>query len=192
MASRRKIVLRSNYTAMPRSLATWDGDHASPGRVRVRSSEKPASGLARDTASQSLGGEPMPPVHFTTSPSYRQTAKDLPSGGVRASALSVLWCDRLLAWPPRGPRTSKRSDGARAVRGSTPKSAQNIQGPFLGAWEAVYVGSRLYLEPVSKRIESWIPSASARGISRRGAHRSGLDTLASSGSCHRAKATAFH
>ena len=33
---------------------------------------------------------------------------------------------------------------------------------------------------------------SARGISPRAAHRSGLDTLASSGSCHRAKAAAFH
>jgi len=33
---------------------------------------------------------------------------------------------------------------------------------------------------------------SARGISPRASHRSGLDTLASSGSCHRAKAAAFH
>jgi hypothetical protein len=33
---------------------------------------------------------------------------------------------------------------------------------------------------------------SARGISPRAAHRSGLDTLASSGSCHRMKAAAFH
>src|SRR6516162_4716252 len=32
---------------------------------------------------------------------------------------------------------------------------------------------------------------SARGISPRAAHRSGLDTLASSGSCHRVKAAAF-
>jgi hypothetical protein len=32
---------------------------------------------------------------------------------------------------------------------------------------------------------------SARGISPRAAHRSGLDTLASSGSCHRTKAAAF-
>src|SRR6266567_1869864 len=32
---------------------------------------------------------------------------------------------------------------------------------------------------------------STRGISPRAAHRSGLDTLASSGSCHRAKAAAF-
>src|SRR3984893_5533509 len=31
----------------------------------------------------------------------------------------------------------------------------------------------------------------ARGISPRASHRSGLDTLASSGSCHRAKAAAF-
>src|SRR5207237_6411583 len=33
---------------------------------------------------------------------------------------------------------------------------------------------------------------SARGISPRAAHRSGLDTLASSGSCHRTKAAASH
>ena len=33
---------------------------------------------------------------------------------------------------------------------------------------------------------------SAQGISPRAAHRSGLETLASSGSCHRAKAAAFH
>jgi hypothetical protein len=33
---------------------------------------------------------------------------------------------------------------------------------------------------------------SARGISPRAAHRSGRGTLASSGSCHRAKAAAFH
>jgi flagellum-specific ATP synthase len=33
---------------------------------------------------------------------------------------------------------------------------------------------------------------SARGISPRAAHRSGRDTLASSGSCHRMKAAAFH
>jgi hypothetical protein len=32
---------------------------------------------------------------------------------------------------------------------------------------------------------------SARGVSPRAAHRSGLDTLASSGSCHRTKAAAF-
>src|SRR5260221_2437103 len=32
----------------------------------------------------------------------------------------------------------------------------------------------------------------ARGISPRASHRSGLDTLASSGSCHRVKAAAFH
>ncbi len=32
---------------------------------------------------------------------------------------------------------------------------------------------------------------SARGISPRAAHRSGRDTLASSGSCHRTKAAAF-
>ena len=31
----------------------------------------------------------------------------------------------------------------------------------------------------------------ARGISRRAPHRTGLDTLASSGSCHRTKAAAF-
>src|SRR6267378_5739282 len=33
---------------------------------------------------------------------------------------------------------------------------------------------------------------SARGVSPRAAHRSGLDTLASSGSCHRTKAAASH
>jgi hypothetical protein len=32
----------------------------------------------------------------------------------------------------------------------------------------------------------------ARGISLRASHRSGLDTLASSGSCHRTKTAAFH
>src|SRR5713226_1704295 len=32
----------------------------------------------------------------------------------------------------------------------------------------------------------------ARGISPSASHRSGLDTLASSGSCHRVKAAAFH
>src|SRR6516164_5073988 len=34
------------------------------------------------------------------------------------------------------------------------------------------------------------PAESARGVSPRAAHRSGLDTLASSGSCHRTKAAA--
>jgi len=36
-----------------------------------------------------------------------------------------------------------------------------------------------------------VRAESARGISPRAAHRSGLDTLASSGSCHRVKAAAF-
>src|SRR6201993_2245845 len=36
----------------------------------------------------------------------------------------------------------------------------------------------------------WVPSR-PRGIAPRASHRSGLDTLASSGSCHRAKAAAF-
>src|ERR1700738_4089993 len=38
----------------------------------------------------------------------------------------------------------------------------------------------------SSQLAEW-----ARGIAPRASHRSGLDTLASSGSCHRAKAAAF-
>jgi hypothetical protein len=46
-----------------------------------------------------------------------------------------------------------------------------------------------------KAAAYWLTGAaaaeSARGVSPRAAHRSGLDTLASSGSCHRTKAAAF-
>ena len=42
------------------------------------------------------------------------------------------------------------------------------------------------------RPDTDVNAESARGISPRASHRTGLDTLASSGSCHRAKAAAFH
>src|SRR5467141_1093806 len=42
------------------------------------------------------------------------------------------------------------------------------------------------------RVDTDENAESARGISPRASHRSGLDTLASSGSCHRVKAAAFH
>jgi hypothetical protein len=49
--------------------------------------------------------------------------------------------------------------------------------------------SRPYLpEIISRRFRN--VAESARGVSPRAAHRSGLDTLASSGSCHRTKAAA--
>src|SRR5260370_5297901 len=42
-------------------------------------------------------------------------------------------------------------------------------------------------------LRGWFKTiAFMRGISPRASHRSGLDTLASSGSCHRTKAAAFH
>ena len=40
-------------------------------------------------------------------------------------------------------------------------------------------------------LKTELVAESARGVSPRAAHRSGLDTLASSGSCHRVKAAAF-
>ena len=48
--------------------------------------------------------------------------------------------------------------------------------------------------PARPKVASALVGAgaeSARGVSPRAAHRSGLDTLASSGSCHRTKAAAF-
>jgi hypothetical protein len=49
---------------------------------------------------------------------------------------------------------------------------------------------RCHSKPIA--LAAWGAAAeSARGISPRAAHRSGLDTLASSGSCHRTKAAAF-
>ena len=52
---------------------------------------------------------------------------------------------------------------------------------------------RLQLRAVRGRqaIFTAARAESARGIAPRAAHRSGLDTLASSGSCHRTKAAAF-
>src|SRR5438874_12414369 len=46
----------------------------------------------------------------------------------------------------------------------------------------------------TRLIPRFCPNAaeSAQGVSPRAAHRSGLDTLASSGSCHRTKAAASH
>src|ERR1700758_1776726 len=43
-----------------------------------------------------------------------------------------------------------------------------------------------------RRINLTRLPSSPRGIPPRASHRSGLDTLASSGSCHRVKAAAFH
>src|SRR5205085_3434789 len=68
---------------------------------------------------------------------------------------------------------------------------------------ALHVGTRsLILCPVSGAVRKHMDmggiarrdanAESARGISPRASHRSGLDTLASSGSCHRVKAAAFH
>ena len=57
---------------------------------------------------------------------------------------------------------------------------------FAHAWTiASYVSHTVWLSLLPRRAES------ARGISPRAAHRSGLDTLASSGSCHQPKAAAF-
>ena len=46
-------------------------------------------------------------------------------------------------------------------------------------------------EPIFSAQRSVANAESAQGISPRAAHRSGRDTLVSSGSCHRAKAAAF-
>jgi hypothetical protein len=49
------------------------------------------------------------------------------------------------------------------------------------------------IDLVTGKVHALVKDAeSARGVSPRAAHRSGLDTLASSGSCHRSKAAAFH
>src|SRR6516164_3160386 len=52
---------------------------------------------------------------------------------------------------------------------------------------------RVGAEPAQREAEppfGDLAAESARGVSSRAAHRSGLDTLASSGSCHRTKAAA--
>ena len=49
----------------------------------------------------------------------------------------------------------------------------------------------LSLARTSFPVGSAAQAESTRGIAPRASHRSGLDTLASSGSCHRAKAAAF-
>src|SRR6516164_11417600 len=61
------------------------------------------------------------------------------------------------------------------------------------AWRAVSTGGPLVEVnlPRRRRTSTAATAESARGISPRAAHRSGLDTLASSGSCHRVKAAAF-
>jgi len=64
-------------------------------------------------------------------------------------------------------------------------------GLLTGTWSAEGIMASGHVKPrKTGRLENTI-AESARGISPRAAHRSGLDTLASSGSCHRMKAAAF-
>ena len=53
------------------------------------------------------------------------------------------------------------------------------------------VSDRKIIQELLNRTLPLSVAESAQGISPRAAHRSGRDTLASSGSCHRAKAAAF-
>jgi hypothetical protein len=53
-------------------------------------------------------------------------------------------------------------------------------------------GVEVKAEVISDCHETDVNAESARVISPRATHRSGRDTLVSSGSCHRMKAAAFH
>src|SRR6201984_2829994 len=70
--------------------------------------------------------------------------------------------------PARGRKTIRRGPGQQIVAGKDFRLADEVR----------------YIQRHAANAES------ARGVSPRAAHRSGLDTLASSGSCHRTKAAA--
>src|SRR5271157_4255324 len=76
------------------------------------------------------------------------------------------------------------------ARGPAPKLS--LHKIFNYVLKHVYLGCQWKELPIDKDGEGRLETAeSARGVSPRAAHRSGLDTLASSGSCHRTKAAAF-
>ena len=66
-------------------------------------------------------------------------------------------------------------------------SQQDREGLLVELFEEIPGGSTRYalLAGLSRRVLPW-------GISPRGAHRSGRESLNSSGSCHLLKAAAFH
>jgi hypothetical protein len=105
--------------------------------------------------------------------------------GVRLVAFPSRPGTRVRAWmrPPRfAQRTSPRAQGLR-LREVRPMQASTSWDDvaFSSTERDRHRGSR----PASQ-LHTWpMVAESARGISPRAAHRSGHDTLASSGSCHR-------
>jgi hypothetical protein len=127
--------------------------------------------------------QPVPPSHLINSPDFF---------GPRPSADSVRCCPaapRMAVGQSPAIRFFRRQEVhdlialARTITDSRDTLALGalMRGPLVGLTEAELLD-----------IADALPIAeSARGIAPRAAHRSGLDTLASSGSCHRTKAAAF-